>query len=246
MREEEHGASGNRVSRPNAPLYSSALGCWRILIFPRYTLYCFINPLTRSSQRRQMRCKFTPSAALPERIAFFPGINTLPNLWIFQRSSVYVFMRREVNVFVDKFFVFTYSIYIDFTRFYSLNAIAEKFCSPDHRTIYFKSPENYHHVRKIKREFVVGANQFTESFYWCFYRKRQMKIELAVKFTRRQMDPRAMLYIYSHQICRTFMDAYLDLYNLYWLSSSYVPWNPENPQMCEKRKRVIKFNYDIN
>lgn len=70
---------------------------------------------------------------------------------------------------------------------------------------YFKSLENYHHVRKIKWRgwrLVVGANQFIGSFYCRFYRKRQMKIELAVKFARGQMVLACCVIIGAH---RTFI-----------------------------------------
>jgi len=52
---------------------------------------------------------------------------------------------------------------------------------------YFKSLENYHHDRKIKRG-GRSKSVYRESFYGRFYRKRQMKIELVVKFARRQMN----------------------------------------------------------
>jgi len=52
---------------------------------------------------------------------------------------------------------------------------------------YFISLENYHHDRKIKRG-GRSKSVYRESFYGRFYRKRQMKIELVVKFARRQMN----------------------------------------------------------
>lgn len=198
------------MSRPNAPLCSSALGCWANFDFSPIPLYRFINPLTRSSQRSVNALQIysplplplpspLPSVrACPNGSRFCREINTLSCLLSSEGPSAGDpddgFMRdTEINVFADR----CSALFHDSTRLLGLNAadaakIRVHLCAGGCPQ-YFKLLENYHHVRKIKR--VDGGRSksvYREAFIVALLsRKRQMKIEVAVNFARRQMDPRA-------------------------------------------------------